>query len=409
MAGLRKIGFNRLSHQEETFLPEKAVDEYIAGHSPRLIHKPYDFILFLPVAILAVILAVWSCEPLVTRFENETDAQIYVSPRLTQVPDTFTRLKVMTWNIRFGIGRRPWFGDACGDVTVYSSDDVLYTMNKVVMKINEIQPDILLLQEVDISSKRSGYVNEVEYILANTYFNYAAAGYQWKAQFIPSDGLGRLEEMNLILSRWPIDSAIRIQLPLRGDQDKLTRYFYERCCIVQAKIKLPGTPGGILALNIHASAFATDDTKYRHIQIFKGMLDSLHRLNRWFVAGGDLNTLPPRSDSTDYCLEDMCPGESYHHPGDNPFHKEGSNYAPESNWLTSFYNDYSSAVSLADYQASQGKYFTHTTRPEYFWDRTLDYIFSDQPWEPGSGTVHQEAREESDHAPLSAVQPFPIK
>lgn len=409
MAGCRKTWFHWLPDHRKSDLPEKTGDAYPSVHSERFKYIPSELLFLLLVAILTGPLAFWSCEPLVTRFDNETDAQIYVSPRLVQVPDTFTRLKVMTWNIRFGIGRRPWFGDACGNVAVYTSDDVLWTMDKIVKKINEIQPDILLLQEVDLSSKRSGYVNEVEYLLANTYFNYAAAGYQWKAQFIPSDGLGRLEEMNLILSRWPIDSAIRIQLPLRGDQDKLTRYFYERCCIVQAKIKLPGIPNGMMALNIHASAFATDDTKYRHLEIFRSILDSLSRNNRWFAAGGDLNTLPPGSDSTDYCLEDICPGESFHHPGDNPFHKEGSNYTPEANWLTSFYADFYSAVPLADYQASQEKYFTHTTRPDHFWDRTLDYLFSDQAWEPGSGTVHQEAREESDHAPLSAILPFPIK
>ncbi len=356
-----------------------------------------------PIIAGACLFVVFSCEPLVTQFDNTEDAQMYAASHPHQVPDTVSRITIMTWNIRFGIGRRPWFGDACGNEVVYGSDDVLFTLGKILQKIKDIKPDILLLQEVDVSSKRSGYVDEAAYLLNNSYFNYAAVGYQWKAQFIPSDGLGRLEEANMILSRWPIDSAKRIQLPLRKDQDNLTRYFYERCCVVTASIKIPGFEGGLQVLNIHASAFATDDTKQRHIVIFKSLLDSLHLVHKTFLAGGDFNTLPPGSDSTDFCQEDMCPAESFHHSNDNPMHKDGSNYGPEKDWLASYYADYYSAIPLADYQADQLKYFSHTTRPAYFWDRTLDYLFSNHSWTAGSGSVHQEAQEESDHAPVSAV------
>ena len=125
-------------------------------------------------------------------------------------------------------------------------------------------------------------------------------------------------------------------------------------------------------------------------------------LNAWFVAGGDLNTLPPGSDSTDYCYEDMYSGESFHQPGDDPQHKEGSNYTPESDWLTGLYSDYKSAIGLEEYHQNQAAYFSHTTRPEHFWDRTLDYLFTNNRWRNGSALVHQDFFYDSDHAPVSA-------
>jgi hypothetical protein len=75
-----------------------------------------SFIIFLTGLIIAFV----SCEPLATSWEEVSDAEYRISPDLKAVPDTFTTIKIMTWNIRFGAGRRPWFGDACGHITVFS-------------------------------------------------------------------------------------------------------------------------------------------------------------------------------------------------------------------------------------------------------------------------------------------------
>ncbi|MEI6900290.1 MAG: endonuclease/exonuclease/phosphatase family protein [Bacteroidota bacterium] len=346
-----------------------------------------------------------SCEPMATGFNDREDAQYYYASAFSPVPDTFTSVKVMTWNIRFGAGRLPWFGDACGNRVILTKEEVLGTLQKIADRINLIKPDILLLQEVDLNGKRSSYIDELQWLIDHTYFNYAVYGSQWRAQFIPSDGLGRMEEGNVILSRWKIINAERIQLKLRNDQDKLTRYFYERCCMVTGKIEIPHC-NDLYAVNIHASAFATDDTKQKHIVQLQDELKRIGSLGAWFVAGGDLNTLPPGSDTTDYCIQDMCPDESFHHQEDAPMHKEGSDYTPEIHWLDTLYSRYQPAVPLTDYQTNQYHYFTHTTRGTHFWDRTLDYLFTNHFWVDHSVITHQEAPEESDHAPVSVI--FPI-
>jgi endonuclease/exonuclease/phosphatase family metal-dependent hydrolase len=354
------------------------------------------------IFLIFLLLTTVSCEPLATGFEETEPAQYHSATKITAVPDTFSVIKVMTWNMRFGAARIPWFGDACGDRVLLTSEEVLNTMQLIVDQINKIKPDVLLLQEVDLNSKRSAYINQVQWIIDHTYFNYAVSGFQWKAQFIPSDGLGRLEETNVILSRWKISDAHRIELGLRQDQDALTRYFYERCCMVTGRIEIPNA-GKLYAVNVHASAFATDDTKQQHIRRFRQELRRIADEGGWFVAGGDLNTIPPGSDTTDYCIQDMCPGESYHQPGDDPMHKEGSNYTPEIHWLDTLYTDFTCAVPPDLYLANQSRYFTHTTRPTHFWDRTLDYLFTNYRWVDRSVVTHQDATRESDHAPVSAL------
>ncbi len=291
---------------------------------------------FLLVAMLMVIMVFnRSCEMPATGFDEEEEGEYLEKANKVQAVEPDSSVVIMTWNIRYGFGRGPWFGDACGYKVIYSKEEIMNNLQMIAQRIKQVNPDILLLQEADINSSRSAYVDQVSWLLDNTDFNYAAYGLQWKAQFVPSDGLGRIEEANAILSRWKLKDAIRYQLKRRSDQGALERYFYERYCMVEASVEIPGFED-LTVVNIHASAFSTDDTKYQNLIEFKQELDKLSASDKVFVAGGDLNTIPPGSSKTDYCIEDMCPNESFHQTGDDPMHKIGSDYTPEKEWLVPF-------------------------------------------------------------------------
>ena len=357
-------------------------------------------------------LVLLSCDPLVTEFRDIEDAILYESSSKTNIQNSPDSLLVMTWNVRFGAARIPWFGDSCGDRVIMTSGEVVVHLENIADYINNIQPDILLLQEVDVESKRSGYVDQVRWFLDNTYFNYGAYASMWQAQFIPSDGLGRVDAGNAILSRWEITEAERIQLPLRTDQDGLTQYFYLRRNILKTRIDVPNRD--FYAVCTHTTAFATDDTKQKHIEMFYETISSIDT-NAVFIAGGDLNSVPPES-TTDYCMSDICSGESFHQAGDDPEHKEGSyfyNFVGEPNLIQPFYTYFNSAIGVVD--ASLESNFTHSpwntdeesenyTDSDY-WDRKLDYLFSNQPLKEGK--THQNQHQLSDHAPVSAVLGLP--
>ena len=58
-----------------------------------------------------------------------------------------------------------WFGDSCGGRVIMTRGEVVAHLENLADYINNIQPDILLLQEVDVESKRSGYVDQVQWQL----------------------------------------------------------------------------------------------------------------------------------------------------------------------------------------------------------------------------------------------------
>ena len=141
----------------------------------------------------------FSCRSLVTTYED-VESAIYYEDASQESAEFNDTLKVMTWNIRFGAGRIPFFGDSCGDRVLMTEPETLGYMDSIIVYINSTQPDVLLLQEVDISSKRSAYVNQLQYILDHTHLNYGAYASMWNAEIIASDGLGKVDAGNAILS-----------------------------------------------------------------------------------------------------------------------------------------------------------------------------------------------------------------
>ena len=355
------------------------------------------------ITYLAITWIPFSCEPLVTTFDIMEDAIMYEAKNFITAPAPEASVRVMTWNIRFGIGRLPFFGDSCGDRSIFTEGEVLNTLELVAAEIDAIDPDIILLQEVDRESKRTQYIDQVQWLLNHTEMNYAAYASMWKAQVIPSDGIGRIDVGNVVMSKWETEEAERIQLPLRTDQDALTQMFYLRRNALKAKIAIQGQDN-LYAINTHATAFATDDTKQRHIDKFSEVLDEIDEAGYVFVAAGDLNSVPPGAE-IDFCVEDACEDDILHTAEDGGPHLEGSyfnNFEDEPVLLQPLYNTYNTAISLAD--AVTSTHNTHSTSWDRELDRKLDYIFTNQEIVSETGQTHQDAvesRQLSDHAPVS--------
>jgi endonuclease/exonuclease/phosphatase family metal-dependent hydrolase len=378
------------------------------------------------ISILGVLLILGCNDPFVTEFGDLEDAVMFEASNIPfiLIPYNGGPLKVVTWNIRFGIARFPFFGDSCGDDVILDDATIEENMAAIADSLNVMDADIVLLQEVDVSSKRTGYMDQVQYLLDHTNLNYGCYASMWKADYIASDGIGRIDAGNAILSKYKLTDAERIQLRLRTDQDELTQYFYLRRNIVKAKI--PALAQGaqdFYAVDIHATAFATDDTKQQHINKYVEVLGDIDANGDIFVTGGDLNSVPPGS-KYDFCLEDMCVVEQYidkdgnemaYHSIDslnNGPHKEGSyfnNFDNEKDLLVPLYDNYVPAIDTLSGANLDAGHFTHAPStsnhfgPLVKYDRKLDYLFTNGIWDTGSGSTHQGAWELSDHMPVSAL------
>jgi len=340
-----------------------------------------------------------SFDPFRTTFDDTEDAVMYEAAEKTSALASIDTLTIMAWNIKFAGGRIDFFFDCYGDRTLMTKDEVTDNLDGLVRKINQVNPDILLLEEADIESKRCAYVDNIQYILDHTKLNYGAYASQWKADYVPSDGIGRINSGNVILSKWKLSDAERIALPLQSEQDALTRYFYLRRNILTARAAVPGQ-ANFRVICIHADAYSQDGTKKKHIDRFKAEIDRFDAAGALVVAGGDLNSLPPGSTMLKDFPDSKCVSEDF----------QADDFSEETEWLVPLYTAYAEAIPLAVYQADQASYFSHTTDKDGFWNRRLDYIFTnnDSGFVTGAGMVHQdighggmETMPLSDHAPIT--------
>jgi endonuclease/exonuclease/phosphatase family metal-dependent hydrolase len=358
------------------------------------------------LAIIRVSLAgslLLACDPFHTGFDELQGASYYGSRTDKPAPDPEAPLRVMNYNVKFGGGRIDFFFDCFGDRVLMTEREVLDNLGRLAEKINQYDPDVLVVQEVDVNSKRDAYVDQMQWLLDHTQLRYGVYASQWKADYVPSDGLGAIDSGNGILSKYPLSEAVRIALELRSEQSSIERYFYLKRNVLSARIEVPGK-AATYVVAVHADAYSKDGTKRQHIDRFKAALDELARGGNTVIGVGDLNTLPPGTGQQFAFPDSVCDDQEF----------VADDYRPEADWLEPLYADYTPEVPLDVYQADNASYFSHTVDKAGFWNRKLDYVFTNATVVPGSGLVHQdeahggmETMPLSDHAPVTVELELP--
>lgn len=343
---------------------------------------------------------------LVVQYRHPVPARRYTAPGAVPAPPKDT-LTIMTWNIKFGGARIDFFFDCYGDRVWMSQEEVLSNLAGLLRKIRQVRPDILLVQELDIDSKRSAYVDMLRYIADSSGLPYAVYASQWHVRYLPSRGLGAINSGNAIFSRWPIDTAYRLPLPLVEAYPWWYRLFYLRRHLLVAHIPLPNLPN-FWVINTHLEAYVPepDSTRYFQIQIFQRLLDSLTQTGAVWVAGGDLNTVPPGTKKLKDFDDSACKDKDPAFVADD--------YTREVSWLVPLYERYQEVIPLEVYQAREADFYSHTVNGRGWWNRRLDYLFTNARWI--EGLVHQDSTKGgmetfplSDHAPVTGRLILPSK
>ncbi len=208
-------------------------------------------------------------------------------------------LKVMTWNLQYLAGKRYVFyydlPDDEGRDERPTPEDLAYSLDEVVRVIREEQPDIVNLQELHEGARATDYQDQLALLherLADLY-PCASQAFYWKAAFVPHPHiLGSVGMKLATLSRFRIESAERLQLPLE-ENDPVSRQFDKKRALLVSYLPIRGG-GRLAAINTHLDALPEDqETLKRQLAMTRGLLDQLQSTGLPWILTGDFNQLPP--------------------------------------------------------------------------------------------------------------------
>lgn len=236
-------------------------------------------------------------------FSDTEAASFFCKGAAAKTLDLNRPIKVLTWNIQFLAGKRYVFFydamDGSGKDEAPSLADTELTLKEVTRVLNDENPDIILLQEVDVDAKRTYYQDQVQLLFEalSTHFPCVSSSYYWRAGFVPHPHiLGSVGLKLATFSKYKIEKSERHAL---GDfpSDIITRQFHPKRAILESLIATTqGLPFHVL--NTHLEAYSQGSDLMQHqVDVTSQLLQQIDKLKHPWVLGGDFNLLMPGKKS----------------------------------------------------------------------------------------------------------------
>ncbi len=213
---------------------------------------------------------------------------------------TFT---FMIWNIGYcGLGAEmDFFYDGGNNVNTPEKYVNLYRTHTVNSLNYYTDIDFHLLQEVDLNSNRSNFVNQLDAITENALTNHNhTTALNYKVNWIPYpfyEPMGKVEGGLVSLSKYISAENTRYQFPGNFGWPKRL-YMLDRCFLLQRYDLSNGKD--LVVINTHNSAYDDGTLKSKQMDYLKNVLLAEYGKGNYVVVGGDWNQTPPGYDNTTF-------------------------------------------------------------------------------------------------------------
>jgi endonuclease/exonuclease/phosphatase family metal-dependent hydrolase len=151
-------------------------------------------------------------------------------------------LKVLSWNVQYAADIRQHFFYDGGMAVSAPRTDVELTLRNLAQTIRDVDPDVVLLQEVDRGSRRTCHIDQHARLLAATGYGCHTSAAYWRVPYVPHPKHEHVGKVNMHLStfsRFQLGGATRVQLPLL-DESRVRRLFNLKRAILDVSLQTAG-------------------------------------------------------------------------------------------------------------------------------------------------------------------------
>lgn len=253
------------------------------------------FFRFLLILLLVAVVAVGGLLGFLTATEYKpADVEQLEIRQLSDAPPLQEgQLTVMSWNIGYaGLGKeQDFFMDGGSHSRPGSSELVNQYLNGIVQTIEELDPDLILLQEVDTDSSRTYGIDEATALARNTAVH--ALNYSCPFVPIPFPPMGKINSGLLTTTDYRISEAERISLPCPFSWPLRTANL-KRCLLV-TRLPIAGSEKELVLVNLHLEAYDDGEGKIAQTKQLMSLLGEEYKKGNYVIAGGDFNQVFPGS------------------------------------------------------------------------------------------------------------------
>jgi endonuclease/exonuclease/phosphatase family metal-dependent hydrolase len=187
----------------------------------------------------------------------------------------------------------------------HSEKAVIDNTNATIADALAENPDILLVQEIDVKANRSYNYNQCdEFVRAFSDRNSGSVDYTYASNFHtaylfypPTKPIGKITDSGLLtLSKYKISDAVRRSYPVSDAFP--TKFFDLDRCFAVNRMPVSGSSNELVFINTHMSAYDKGGTiRKAQMEMISKVISDEYAAGNWVIVGGDFNHALGDSDT----------------------------------------------------------------------------------------------------------------
>lgn len=213
------------------------------------------------------------------------------------------RYTAMTFNIGYGALDRQadFFMDGGSQSRATSKATVEYNITQILSYITKANPNVLLIQELDLDSSRSFRVNQYDMFQQQLTQHGSTFAYNYKVDWVPVPVLNPMGKATSAISTFSshkMNQSSRYALP--GQESWPVQLFELDRCMIETRMPVENGRE-LVVINLHLSAF-DEGGKIRQQQLsfLQQYLTEERANDNYIIVGGDWNHILPGTDPTKF-------------------------------------------------------------------------------------------------------------
>ena len=229
----------------------------------------------------------------VTEYRPTDRETLKINGSVSAHPQIGQPLTVVSWNIGYGAlgDNADFFMDGGSMVRTADKSRIEQNLDDITSQIRAMQPDVLLLQEIDRDSARSEHIDAFARLSKDLSGYCASFANNFKVVFLPYPvpPIGKVDSGVATFSAFRTTDATRIQLPIPFSWP--IRAANLKRCLLVSRIPVEKSDKELVIVNLHLEAYDDGVGRIAQTKMLAELLSAEAAKGNYVIAGGDFNQL----------------------------------------------------------------------------------------------------------------------